>query len=306
MIESTRIHEGGDAVRISRNAVLVLVLLAVVGLILILSGPTEARAANRTKVTNPHEGQVYLYDGFDWIWMTPVEGVPANDITEEDISWQGSLPTYVGDQYTARRGIDVSYHQHEINWKQVKASGIDIAIIQAGRRGYTKGGLMEDDCYRDYMQGALDAGLDVGVYFFSQAINVQEAIEEAEMTLKLIEPYRDRITMPIYFDWEKIYEYDTTPRTVGLETSVLSDCAVAFCETIRAAGYEPGIYFSRHTGYYGFDLSRLEDVNMWFALPDAKYPSFYYKVDAWQYTFTGSVPGISTETDINLFFEPKS
>ena len=105
---------------------------------------------------------------------------------------------------------------------------------------------------------------------------------------------------------EKIYEYDTEPRTLGLETTVLSDCAVAFCETIRAAGYEPGIYFSRHTGYYGFDLRRLEDVSMWFALPGAKYPSFYYKVDAWQYTFTGSVPGISTETDVNLFFEPRA
>ncbi len=304
MVELPR--KGGEAVRISRNLVLVIALLAVVGLVLVLTGPTEAGAANRAKITDPHEGQVYLYDGFDWIWMTPAEGVPVNDIAEADISWQGELPSYIGDQYSARRGIDVSYHQNEIDWAAVKAAGYDIAIIQAARRGYTKGGLTEDACFKANMEGALAAGLDVGIYFFSQAINVQEAIEEAEMTLRLIQPYRDRISMPVYYDWEKIYEYDTEPRTAGLDTTILSDCAVAFCETVRAGGYEPGIYFSRHTGYYGFDLSRLEGVSMWFALPEAKFPSFYYKVDAWQYSFNGSVPGISTPTDVNLFFEPKA
>lgn len=292
--------------RLSKNAILVLLVLAVVALILALAGPTEARAANRAKVTDPHEGQVYLYDGFDWIWMTPVEGVPVNDITETDISWSGKTPSYTGSDYDFQRGIDVSYHQHDINWTRVKNAGYDIAIVQVGRRGYTKGGLAEDDNYVANIEGALKAGMQVGVYFFSQAINVQEAIEEAEMTLRLIEPYRDQITMPVYYDWEKIYEYDTEPRTLGLDTTVLSDCAVAFCETVREAGYRPGVYFSRHTGYYGIDLSRLQDVHMWFALPEAKYPSFYYHVDAWQYSFTGKVPGISTPTDVNLFFEPKA
>ena len=147
--------------------------------------------------------------------------------------------------------------------------------------------------------------MKVGVYFFSQSVSVQEAIEEAEMTLRLIQPYRDQISMPVYYDWEKIYEYDTEPRTAGLDTDILSECAVAFCETVRAAGFEPGVYFNRHTGYYGFDLTRLQDVSMWFALPEAKYPSFYYRVDAWQYSFTESLPGISTPTDVNLFFEPQ-
>lgn len=290
--------------RLSKNALLVIVVLAAVVLVLVLSGPTEAGAANRAKMTDPHAGQVYLYDGIDWIWMTPVEGVPVNDITEADISWQGTTPSYSGAGYTALRGVDVSYHQNEIDWQKVKAAGYEVAIIQVGRRGYTKGGLAEDERFRENMQGAIDAGLRVGVYFFSQAINVQEAIEEAEMTLRLIKPYQEQITMPVYYDWEKIYEYDTEPRTAGLDTTVLSDCAVAFCETVRAAGYEPGLYLSRHTGYYGFDLTRLEGVSMWFSLPEAKFPSFYYKVDAWQYSFTGRVPGISTETDVNLFFEP--
>ncbi len=290
--------------RISKNVLLVAVLVLVAVAVLALVWPSEAGAANRTKVTDPHEGQVYLYDGFDWIWMTPLEGVPVNDVTEEDIAWQNDTPYYKGEQYLALRGVDVSYHQGEIDWTKVKAAGYDVAIIQAGRRGYTKGGLSEDAEFAANMEGALKAGLRVGVYFFSQAVNVQEAIEEAEMTLRLIEPYRSQITMPVYFDWEKIYEYDTEPRTAGLDTDILSDCAVAFCETVKADGYEPGLYFSRHTGYYGFDLTRMGEYQKWFALPEAKFPSFYYKVDAWQYSFTETIPGIDTPTDVNLFFLP--
>ncbi len=287
----------------SKRGLLVVVLMAVVVLVLFLSGPQEAGAANRARITDAHEGQVYIYDGFDWTWMTPIEGLPVNEISEANISWRGGVPSYTGEQYLALRGIDVSFHQKKIDWQKVKKAGYDVAIIQVGRRGYTKGGLSADECFEEYIKGALDAGMRVGVYFFSQAINVQEAIEEAEMTLELIEPYRDRLSMPVYYDWEKIYEYDTTPRTAGLDSTVLSDCAVAYCETIRAAGYEPGIYFSRHTGYFGFDFTRLEGVSKWFALPDAKFPSFYYEVDAWQYSFEGNVPGISEPTDVNLFFE---
>lgn len=290
--------------RISRNTILVFVVVLVLIAVFFLADPMEARAANRAKMTDPHEGQVYIYDGFDWIWMTPIEGLAVNEITEENIAWQGATPSYVGEGYTALHGVDVSFHQHEIDWKRVRSAGYEVAIIQVGRRGYTKGGLTEDANFKTNIEGALSAGMKVGVYFFSQAINVQEAIEEAEMTLQLIEPYREQIAMPVYYDWEKIYEYDTEPRTMGLDTAILSDCAVAFCETVRADGYEPGVYFSRHTGYYGFDLTRLEGVSMWFALPEAKFPSFYYKVDAWQYSFEGSVPGIDTPTDVNLFFLP--
>ena len=304
-------HRSGDdrsafGKRIFFALFLLFVLLAVI-LVFILQPRyhlSEAEASNKTKVTETHDGQVYLYDGFDWIWMTPVDGVPVNSITEEDISWDGSMPSYCGKNYTSIRVIDVSDHQGEIDWKKVRDSGIDGVIIRAGRRGYTKGGLTEDPRFDSNMKGALEAGLRVGVYFFSQAINVQEAIEEAEMTLRMVGPYKDQLTLPVYFDWEKIYEYDSEPRTAGLDVNILSDCAVAFCETIRQGGCEPGVYFSRHTGYYGFDFTRLKDCHKWFALPEAKFPSFYYKVDAWQYSFEETVPGIDTPTDANLFFCP--
>ena len=283
--------------RKSRLPVLFAAVLVIAAVALLMS------AALRPKITDPHEGQVYVYDGFDWIWYTPLEGVEANTMTKDDFDWQGSVPFYVPDDYEVLRGVDVSEHQYDIDWQQVKASGIDFAFVRVGRRGYSAGALKEDEYFRQNLEGALNAGLEVGVYFFSQAISVQEAIEEAEYTLELIKPYSG-ITLPVVYDWEKIYE-DSTARTAGLDTHILSDCAVAYCETIKRAGYTPCVYFNRHTGYYGLDLSRMTDYLFWFALPESPFPNFYYKVDIWQYSFDDTVPGIPGETDMNLFFRQK-
>ena len=280
-------------------------LLILVAVLLLALVAIAMSAALRPQIADPHEGQVYLYDGFDWIWMTPLEGVPVNSMNEDDFSMQGSTPVYNGDDYEVLRGIDVSEHQHEIDWEEVAASGVDFAFIRVGRRGYSAGAIVEDEFFKANMDGALASGIPVGVYFFSQAINVQEAIEEAEFVLELLEPYQGRITLPVVYDWEKIYE-DTTARTAGLDSAILSDCAVAFCEMVKNAGYTPAVYFNRHTGYYGLDLPRMTDYEFWFALPGADWPSFYYAVDIWQYSFTESVPGISGEIDMNLMFRPKS
>lgn len=250
---------------------------------------------------DPHAGQVYIYDGFDWIWMTPLEGVPANTMTAEMFAANGTEISYIGEDYEVLRGIDVSEHQHEINWPQVAQSGIDYAYIRLGRRGYTEGGLFEDPYYEANMQGAQSAGLKTGVYMFSQAITVQEAIEEANFVLERIGKYGT--SLPIVFDWEKIE--DEGARTANMTMAGRTDCAVAFCETIKNAGYTPCIYFNRNLGYYGYDLTRLTDYMFWFSLPESPFPNFYYAADMWQYSFTETVPGIGVETDMNLWFIPK-
>lgn len=280
-----------------------LLLLAAVLLVALLA--IVLMAALRPQITDPHKGQVYIYDGFDWIWMTPLEGVEPNAMTADDFTWHGRVPDYNGGDYEVLRGVDVSEHQHEIDWKQVAASGVDFAFVRVARRGYSAGALAEDECYKENIEGALEAGLEVGVYFFSQAVNVQEAIEEAEYTLQLIAPYQGRLTLPVVYDWEKIYD-DPTARTAGLAASVLSDCAVAFCETVKNAGYQPAVYFNRNSGYYGLDLTRMTEYPFWFALPESAFPNFYYKVDIWQYSFTETVPGIDTPTDMNLYFREKT
>ena len=253
------------------------------------------------KVKDPHEGQVYLYDGFDWVWMTPLEGVPVNDLTEKDFSVSNGKIVYVGDKYDTLRGIDVSEHQKEINWKAVADSGIDYAYIRVGRRGYTEGGLFDDAYFQRNILEAQAAGLKTGVYIFSQAVTVQEAIEEANYLIKKVEEYN--VPMPVAYDWEKISEDGS--RTAELSTETRTDCAVAFCETIKNAGYVPCVYINRNMGYYGYDLTRLKDYQIWFSLPESGFPNFYYHVDMWQYSFTETVPGIGVETDMNLWILPK-
>ena len=277
-----------------------LILIAAVVLVLALAVLIVALAL-RPEPVDPHEGQVYLYDGFDWVWMTPLPGVDANTLTENDFTAEIGQPTYKGSDYTVLRGVDVSEHQREIDWAQVAASGVDYAYIRLGYRGYTEGGLFEDPYYKTNIEGALANGLQVGVYLFSQAINVQEAIEEAEFVLERIRGYD--ISLPVVFDWEKI-NGETAARTDNLDFNILNDCAIAFCDTVKNAGYEPCIYFNRHLGYYGFDLSRMTDYQFWFALPESTFPNFYYAVDMWQYSFTEQVPGITGETDMNLMFIP--
>ena len=209
----------------------------------------------RPKPVDPHEGQVYIDDGFGMVWMTPLEGVDVNLLEREDFLILDGHPTYRGEDYEIRRGIDVSEHQYEIDWARVAAADIDFAYIRLGYRGYTQGGLFEDPYFQAKIQGALNYGLDVGVYLFSQAVNVQEAIEEAEFVIERLQGYD--ISLPVMYDWEKIEGGGA--RTDNLPSDMLNNCAVAFCEAVKNAGYTPGVYFNRHLGYYGFDLSKLTD-----------------------------------------------
>lgn len=252
------------------------------------------------KPRDPHEGQVYLYDGNDWIWMTPLEGVPVNTLTAEKFAAEGPV-RYLGTEYDVLRGIDVSEHQWEVDWKQAAASGLDFACVRLGRRGYTEGGLFEDPWFEKNVKGASEAGLRTGVYFFSQAVNVGEAIEEANFVLSRIASCK--IDAPVVYDWELVSEEGA--RTAELSAATRTDCAVAFCETIKRAGYTPCVYFNRDMGYYGYDLSRLTDYMFWFTLPVSPFPNFYYACDMWQYSFTEEVPGIAGLADMNLWFIPR-
>lgn len=275
--------------------VLVIVILAALAAALVIG------LLSKKEPEDPHKGQVYIYDGFDWIWMTPLEGVPANELTEEFFSSSSGHIEYTGSDYDVLRGVDVSEHQLDIDWKQVAASGVDYAYIRVGWRGYTEGGLFEDVYFERNIQGALDAGLHVGVYMFSQAVTVQEAIEEADFVLERIGKYN--VTLPVVFDWEKIEAAEA--RSHGLTMELRTDCARAFCETVKSAGYVPCVYFNRNLGYYGYDLTRLTDYEFWFSLPESGFPNFYYACDMWQYSFTETVPGIAEPTDMNLWFIAK-
>lgn len=195
-------------------------------------------------------------------------------------------------------GVDVSAHQGEIDWTQVAASGVEFAMLRAGYRGYgQEGKLMEDEQFSANLRGALDAGLDVGVYFFSQATNVWEAEEEARQLLAALEGYP--ITYPVVFDWERIHH--SPARTDAVEGKTVTLMAEAFCGLVEQAGYIPGVYFNQDMGYLELELDRLQNYVFWLAEYDAA-PEFCYDFALWQYTSKGSVPGIKTPVDLNLCF----
>lgn len=195
-------------------------------------------------------------------------------------------------------GIDVSSHQGEIDWQRVKRAGVEFAFIRVGGRGYGSEGNMYDDAYFEKnIEGALDAGIKVGIYYFSQAISEKEAEEEANYVLEHIKGYD--ITYPVVFDWERVG--DSNSRTYGLDTDTLCRAANKFCSMIEAAGYKPMVYFNSYCGYLKYDLSRIDQYDFWYARYNDT-PDFYYDFDIWQYSDSGTVDGIAGRVDLDISF----
>lgn len=231
-------------------------------------------------------------------WVNILDGVPAHTREPERYYLENGIMKYDSNRIETCVGVDVSSHQYDIDWSRVKAAGIDFAIIRVGYRGYETGKVCLDDYYEQNIKGALAAGIKVGVYFFSQAITAEEAVEEADFVLSHIKGYD--VTFPVVFDWEP-FSY-TSSRTYGLDKDTLTKCAIAFNERVKAAGYEPMVYFNNYLGYLRYDLRELTNYDFWYANYSAM-PSMYYDFDMWQYTSTGKVDGIATNVDMNICFK---
>lgn len=224
-----------------------------------------------------------------------LEGVAVNPYDRAAFSVQDGYMTYSGG--TTYRGIDVSEFQGDIDWKQVAASGVDYALVRLGYRGYgTTGSLnMDANFYKNY-DGAKAAGIKVGVYFFSQALNEKEAVEEAEYVLNALGDRRP--DYPVLFDWEPI-TYDTA-RTDGIGSNDLCAAANAFCGRISSAGMTPLIYTNCYTAYTKYDLRKLNYEVCLSEFDPAPY--YYYSFTMWQYSDSGSVPGINGKVDLDISF----
>ena len=194
-------------------------------------------------------------------------------------------------------GIDVSEHQGDINWKKVAADGIDFAMIRVGYRGSTAGGIYTDECFEANLSGANQAGVPAGVYFYSQAVTVEEALEEADFLLEAIRPYQ--VDFPVVFDWEIVG--GSSARTYSVSRQTLRDCARAFCQRMKDEGYDPMIYFTQYLGYRKYMLRELSEFGFWYAeYGDA--PRTVFDFDMWQYSETGEVAGIEGNVDLNIYF----
>lgn len=197
---------------------------------------------------------------------------------------------------TAKFGIDVSKWNKEIDWDKVKKAGVEYAIIRLGYRGATTGALVEDPYFEKNMKGAAAAGIPVGVYFFTQAVNEVEAVEEASMVIQMCRDYE--IDYPVFIDSEST---GGNGRADGLEMEMRTNVCEAFCETIESAGYRAGVYASRNWYNEMLDVDRLDDFVIWLAeYRDVPLYQGYYHM--WQYTSSGSVDGIEGRVDFNLSY----
>ncbi len=197
----------------------------------------------------------------------------------------------------AKAGIDVSKWNGEIDWDKVKAAGVEFAIIRAGYRGSVTGSLVQDPYFEANMRGAAASGVETGVYFFTQAVNEVEAVEEASAVLKMIQEYE--LKYPIFIDTEGA---GGNGRADGLDQETRTLVCEAFCRTIENAGYEAGVYASRNWYNNNLAVDRLEQYYIWLAeYRSAPLYQGYYQM--WQYTSKGQIDGIKGNVDLNISYE---
>lgn len=220
----------------------------------------------------------------------------VNDFSVEDFSYDGDYLACTAREY--ERGIDVSHYQGEIDWQQVRDAGFTFVIIRVGGRGYgEEGKLYEDNSAQQNYAGAKAVGLKVGAYFFSQAISEIEAREEARYALSLVQDWE--LDLPLVYDWEFINE---EARTANMEESDKIRFTKAFCQIVENAGVQPMVYVAP---WASVDyMLAVEQYPIWLVLYSDQM-TFKYHFDYWQYSCTGSVPGIEGDVDINLYIPPE-
>ena len=272
----------------------------------------DAPAIRPEQVYEPGKttGDTILYNGKE---IPVYEERDPLRLYEGDFHWENGRLVYDGRAFKTRFGIDVSAYQNRasgesktIDWDAVRDDGVDFVMVRVGYRGTGQAGtLNQDEFYAQNIDGAMAAGLETGVYFFAQAITVEEAIEEADFVIELLRDHE--IDGPVAYDWEM---HDSSYRVYGTSPEMATACAIAFCERIKEAGYTPMIYAGQYVSYIKYDQGAISQYLSWY--PEYKsdkseklYPTFYYQMDYWQFSSNCYVNGIGGRVDGNLQFIPR-
>ena len=252
----------------------------------------------------PHyPDDIVAYYGNQFYFIPINRELALSEFRTENLNFleNGEAQYIVDGQVVSHKGIDVSKHQGVIDWNLVAQDGVEFAFIRVGNRGYAAEGILkEDEYFAANIKGAQAAGIKVGVYFYSQAITEEEALEEADFVLERIAPYQ--LDCPVVLDLEKVSNYDGRMNNISLEES--SNFALLFCQAIENAGYTPMLYYNLQWGVLKLDPSMLDKYDKWFAAYDTDNPYYPYKYKVWQYSTKGSVQGIKGNVDLNISFEP--
>ena len=206
---------------------------------------------------------------------------------------------YEDDYFTSSFGIDVAEFQKTIDWKKVKDDSVEFAYIRLGRRGATQGDLYMDERFEENYKGARENDIKVGVYFFSQALDEKEAIEEAHFVLSALE--NKPIDLPIAYDLEEVFlEDDLVSRIFLLDKEQLTKNAIAFVNEIKKFGHEAVIYTYPYWLTNFYILDEIKDIPLWYAQYDISKPEIDLPLYMWQYS--GTISGIKEPTDLNIMF----
>lgn len=257
---------------------------------------SRERAENDPATDGKHTLVQYADGREEWVLISPYLPKHEYDFTKL-VCQSGLMKYYENGKQTSYVGVDVSKFQDYIDFVKVKKAGVDFVMLRAGARGYGTGQLIVDEYFSDNLKRATDAGLEVGVYFYSQAITQEEAVEEANLVLENLGDYN--LSYPIAFDMELIT--NDTARTDSLSRSERTNITKAFLDTVKAAGYKTMIYGNKEWLIKEIDMSKLTAYDVWLA-QSADIPDYPYKFTMWQYSTQGSVDGIAGLVNLNISF----
>lgn len=230
-------------------------------------------------------------------WRAHTAPGPGISVNEEALTRREPFYKYDAPGVTAYAGVDVSSYQGVVDWPAVKAAGADFAMLRVGFRGYGTGALVEDNAFAQNAADAANAGLTVGVYFYSQAVTEEEAAEEARFVVERLRG--TNVSGPIAYDLE-FYTADEA-RTDDLTGEQATQNAIAFCDVIRQAGYQPVVYMNLHWAGSMYGMEELAHLPVWLA-SYGPIPALDRGVTLWQYSESGVVDGIEGPVDLDLWF----
>lgn len=234
----------------------------------------------------------------EWVLISPY--LTKNTYDFKNLSESANLRKYTDNgKKISYVGVDISKHNGNVNFNSIKAAGVDFVMLRLGARGYSTGQISLDDNFIENMEAAIEAGLDIGVYFYSQAISQEEVLQEANFVIQNLEPYRAHITYPVAFDMENVA--NDKARIDGLSREDKTAIASTFLSGVQAAGYAPMVYGNKEWLIKNIDLAKLQDYDVWLS-QEQDVPDYPYQFAMWQYTTTGVLNGVTGDASLNLCF----
>ncbi len=278
-----------------------LIIGIVIGMVIVSVKSSREIAAINDELNTVIEEQSHINVTNVYVPERPLtEGkIFMNTYKKENYRLDNGFMAYFNDEgeKISHLGCDLSYHNGSVNFDELAASGCEFVMLRCGYRGYSAGGLAKDEKFESYISDAERVGLKIGVYFFTQALTVEEAEDEAEYVLKLIEGHT--ISYPVAFDTEYVDDDDARTNTTEISDELRSDICRAFCDRISEEGYYPMIYASENWLRRYLNVEALKDYDLW-APQYLDENDFLYDFTMWQYTDSGNIPGVKGDVDLDI------